>query len=141
MSVLSDPLLDFTSVAFVFLIGEALEWLILKRDEAGWHFRFGEAEGYSNLNPVISTVKVAAILFVLILVVSPFVLPQVFNSYVLAWIATTKDWYLISLLSITFSFLWIWHHVAGKDWNWQQDVLALISVVLLLAYIGANIVT
>jgi len=140
MSVLSDPLLDFTSVAFVFLIGEALEWLILKRDEAGWHFRFGEAEGYSNLNPVISTVKVALILFVLILVVSAFALPQVF-SYVLAWIATTKDWYLISLLSITFSFLWIWHHVAGKDWNWLQAVLALISAVLLLFYIGANIVT
>lgn len=130
--------LYFTSQAFIFLIAEFIEWSIFVHDDAGWHFRFGSPEGHPNLRPLISTLKAALILFAIILVISPFLLPEVWNRYIINLVGSSKYWFLLFFLSITFSLLWIWHHVVGKDWNWQQSTLAVVSALLFAAYILLN---
>ncbi|MFZ3077087.1 MAG: hypothetical protein WA139_01400 [Candidatus Aenigmatarchaeota archaeon] len=131
-------LIDFTSFAIIFLIGEVIEWFLLVNDGAGWHFRFGHAEGYSKLNPVISTFKVALILFVIILFITPFLLPQIWNTLVVNLVKSTEYWFLLAIGSITFTFLWIWHHIVGKDWNWKQYVLLIITIISLVIYLWIN---
>jgi len=134
----SNTLLVFTSKAFVFVIAELIEWLILIHDEAGWHFRFRSPEGYPNLRPLISTFKAAVILFLIVLVVSPFVLTEIWNQYVLSMIASSNYWILLFGLSVSFTFLWFWHHIAGKDWNNEQYLLAGVSILFFLGYLAAN---
>jgi len=138
MSDIMNTLLAFTSKAFVFLIAEFLEWSILVHDKAGWHFRFGSADDYPNLRPLISTFKAAVVLFILGLIISPFILSDL-DKYLTVLIGSSKDWWLLFALSVSFSFLWLWHHIAGKDWNTPQHLLAVLSVVFLIAYLYANL--
>jgi hypothetical protein len=137
---ISGVLLYFTSNAFVFLVGEIIEWSILVHDGAGWHLRFGNVEGHPNLRPLISTLKVAMILFAIILVLSPFVIPQFWSAYLAGVVGSSKYWILLFILSMTFSFLWIWHHVVGKAWNWGQYGLAGMSVCILVVYLYVNLI-
>ncbi len=140
MTAISDVLLYFTSNAFVFLVGEIIEWSILRHDNAGWHLRFGKVKHHPHLRPLISTFKVALILFGIILILSPFVIPQIWSGYLNVVIGSSKYWIMLFVLSISFSFLWIWHHVVGKGWNWEQYVLAAISIILFLGYLYLNFV-
>ena len=139
MSDISNPLLAFTSHAIMFVIAEIIEWTVLVHDEAGWHFRFGSAKNYPNLRPLISTGKAAIVLFVIALIVSPFILPGLWSKYVLALIDSSRYWILLFFMSLSFSFLWIWHHIAGKKWNWLQGLLAALSVLFLAGYLYLNL--
>jgi hypothetical protein len=142
MSGLLDSFLTFTSSAFAFLIVELTEWAVLVRDEAGWHVRFRRARRYPNLRPTISTLKVTGILFVILLVYAPFIVPGILlNPYVVYLVSVTKFWGLLFFLSCTFSFLWIWRHIVVKKWNWQQYLLAAASVALFVVYVIANLLT
>jgi hypothetical protein len=124
------------------MIGEITEWTILIHDKAGWHVRFKKAEGYSNLRPTISSAKATGILFIILLIYVPFVAPGLFiNDSVMYLLSLTKYWGLLFFLSITFSFLWIWHHIVGTKWNLRQSILAAISIVMFTAYVLLNIFT
>jgi len=123
----------------MFVIAEIIEWTVLVHDEAGWHFRFGSAKNYPHLRPLISTAKAAAVLFVIALIVSPFILPSLWNKYVLALIDSSRWWILLFFMSVSFSFLWIWHHIARKNWNWQQGLLAALSVLFLASFLYLNL--
>jgi len=140
VSDISNPFLAFTSHAIMFVIAEIIEWTVLVHDDAGWHFRFGSAEDYPNLRPLISTAKAAMVIFVIALIVSPFILPGLWNKYVLALIDSSKYWILLFPMSVAFSFLWIWHHIAGKDWNWQQGLLGALSALFFAGYLYVNLV-
>jgi len=136
---LSSLFLYFTSQASTFLIAEIIEWFILIHDDAGWHFRFGSAEDYPRLRPLISTFKAALVIFAVVLIISPFLLPEIWNRFIVNLIGSTRHWFLLFILSVTFSFLWIWHHIVGKNWNWQQILLAILSILLFVIYISVNV--
>jgi hypothetical protein len=129
--------LTFTSGAFV-LIGEFIEWSLLIHDKAGWHRRFKSPEGHDNLRPLISTLQAAGIIFLIALVLTPFIIPAFWSIYVVGLIGSSKYWILLFFLSITFSFLWIWHHIVGKKWNLGQGLLAASSVLLFVSYLIVN---
>ncbi len=131
-----DILLSLTSGAFIFLIGEFIEWVILYNDGAGFHFRFGSVPNHPNLNPIVSTLIVAVIFLVIIIVGG--VLSPLFWDYIVSFISSSKDWFLLSILVITFSLLWIWHHIIGKKWNLGQGLLAASSVLLFASYVLIN---
>ena len=139
MSDISSALLAFTSHAIIFVIAEIIEWTVFVHDEAGWHFRFGSAKDYPNLRPLISTFKVAVVLFILGLIILPFILSDLWNKYVAVLIGSSKDWWLLFALSISFPFLWIWHHIARKKWNRAQGLLAVLSVLFLAGYLYLNL--
>jgi hypothetical protein len=142
MSDFLSSFLTFTSSTFAFMTVEITEWAIFVHDEAGWHIRFKRAKRYPTLRPTISTLKVTGILFAILLIYAPFIVPGVFlNPYVVYLVSLTKFWGLLFLVSIAFSFLWIWHHIVGKKWNWQQYLLAAASIALFLAYVVANLLT
>jgi len=79
------------------------------------------------------------ILFFILLIYGPFVIPGILlNPYVVSLVSLTQFWGQLFFLSCTVSFLWIWHHVVGKQWNGQQILLAVISICLFATYVLVN---
>jgi hypothetical protein len=121
---ISGSFLYFTSSAFVFLMEELIEWSLLVHD----------------LRLPISAFKAACIIFAISLVVAPFVLPELWSRYVVSLVSVSQYWILLFCLSITFSFLWIWHHIVGKKTNSGQVLLAIASAAFLILYIAVNLI-
>jgi hypothetical protein len=138
MAVVSDLLLEITAVALLFLATEVLELLLVVREEDyGWKWRFGEAEDYPELNPFVDTWKIAVAIFVIV-ILPPAIVGYFFWSDILRLMASFSGWWLLLVVSVLFSFWWIWHHVIGKDWNIPQGLLVIASIAFLLLFLWLN---
>ena len=126
-------------IATVFLIGELIEWSLFKHSGRNWYLRFGTVSGYPNLKPIISTLKVALGIFVIVIFISPFILTPLVDLYIQNIISQSKESFLLLILSLSFSLLWIWHHVVGKDWNVSQYVLLAVVILSFIGYAYANL--
>ncbi len=129
-------IIEITSIATVFLIGELIEWAIFKHSGMNWYFRFGRT---ANGNPIISTIKVAVGILILTIFLSPFLLTPLVNTYVNTLILQSQNPYLLLILALSFSLLWIWHHIVGKRWNTEQYGLVAICILALIGYIYSNL--
>jgi|GEM_PF-6120837 len=138
MTSLLDPLLQLTVGAFVFLLTELAVLLLVEREgDYGWKWRFGEAEDYPELNPFVSTWKIAVFFFVAI-IVSPVIVSYFLWNSLLVLIGSMAYWPLLFIVSVLFSFWWIWHHIIGKDVDMRQLGLLALSGLLMLLFVYLN---
>ena len=134
----SDLFLQLTAGAFVFLVTELVVLLLVEHEEDyGWKWRFGEAEDYPELNPFVSTWKIAVFFFAII--VAPVVVSYLFWGPLLSLIASFEFWPLLLIVMVLFSFWWGWHHVVGKEWNLAQALLLILSVLTFVGFVLLNL--
>ena len=138
MVLSTDPFLQLTAGAFVFLVTEFLALILVKKEgDYGWKWRFGEVRDYTGLNPFVDTWKIATFFFGMI-IVAPLIVSYFFWESLLALIGSLAYWPLLFLVSILFSFWWIWHHIIGKELDTTQSGLLAMSALLLLLFIYLN---
>lgn len=138
MPSFSDPFLQLTGGAFVFLVTEIIVLLLVEHEgDYGWKWRFGEAEDYPELNPFVSTWKIAVFFFVAI-IVAPVVVSYFLWNPLLSLISSFEFWPLLLVISVLFSFWWIWHHIIGKDLDLAQYCLLASSTLLSLLFVYLN---
>jgi hypothetical protein len=138
MPTLPDPFLQLTAGAFVFLLTELSVLLVVQHEgDYGWKWRFGEAEDYPELNPFVNTWKIALFFFIAIIVAPVVVSYFVWNS-LLSMIGSFAFWPLLLVVSILFSFWWIWHHIVGKEFDARQYCLLAASAILTLVFVYLN---
>lgn len=107
------------------------------RDAGGWKWRFGAVEDYSNLNPYVSTWKMATALFAVMILI-PALVGFLYWVQFLYWIASFDYWWLVLLVSTGGSFLWLWHRIIGKDWDTTQYAILLGTIVAGALFLHLN---
>jgi len=105
---------------------------LVTKDAGGWKWRFGHAQGYPDLNPYVSTWKIAAVIFAVIILI-PMIIGDIYWTEVLSWIASFADWWILLFVSVAISYLWVLHHVIGKAWDNTQYAI-LVVCILAAAY-------
>lgn len=131
-----DLLIEITAGLFPILIDEILGFLILKRDDAGYHWRlWGHIEGRhgGRLSPIISVGKVSYVL----LTISALIIPFIFYglSPLVKTFVVSLDVKMIFLLLAEFSFtgLTIIHFIMGKHgWHdkWKIGSVIIFCVAI-----------
>lgn len=132
-----DILLQITGACFLFLLSEIVEVLVIVKDEGGWKWRFGEAEGFPQLNPYVSTWIIAVAVFVIVILI-PTIVGFLYWDQFLSWIASFAYWGLLLLVSVGVSYLWLWHHVIGKDWDVTQYAILAGSILVAVLFLHLN---
>jgi len=121
------------------LVTELIVLVLVEHEgDYGWKWRFGEAEDYPELNPFVSTWKIAVFFFATI-IVSPLVVSYFLWNALLGLISSFEYWPLLLIVSVLFSFWWIWHHVVGKEWNVVQGLLVASSVLTFVFFGLSNL--
>ena len=116
-----------TIVSLYFLLGEIILWLAFDI-KGGWKFRFSGVEGYPNLRPYAKTWKLALVFILIVIVIIP-ILNAIFWEIIINFFEKLGG-YLILLLVITLSLVYIWTTklIMNRKWN----ISDLIPVTLII---------
>ena len=133
----SGLLLGITLKLLYFFVPESLVWILVKKVNNRFKFRFKRAEGHRHLKPFAKTWIVAVVIFFITLLsrdIFEFFMGQRIHDWLAGFGGKLG---LITVCLAGFDFLWVYNYLLEKRWDKISWIISAIIALFVILFFSA----